>query len=327
MKPIRFTVAEVEKMFANAERAEWQERVETDPKTAWREFALKCAEDAKTNRFPSRRGIYVINDVPTSSGQAICLYNNNPYRKPGHGNVIDHARRDTETELFRRRMMELGIGELGYATFPPAGHDLAGYTYALILDGTETQSEKVRDAMREALREAWEQREAFPIGGTDEQDGEIAESDRNRENGLNDEIAEEATVSVGVASQLRKVRVGQDMFSRRVRENYGHRCCFPGCDVDHDELLVAAHIARWADNSEARGDIANGLCLCGLHDKAFESGFFTLTDDFRVKVEAAKAASSEWANSHLRGFDGQQIKLGKIRPSMTAICEHRSRHS
>jgi predicted restriction endonuclease len=121
--------------------------------------------------------------------------------------------------------------------------------------------------------------------------------------------------------------VGQDAFSIAVRQNYEHRCCFPGCEVDHDALLVAAHITRWADNSAARGEISNGLCLCGLHDKAFEAGFFTIADDLTVTVDLQRAPESIWITSLLQQANGQQIKLGKIRPSLEAIREHRNRHT
>jgi putative restriction endonuclease len=135
----------------------------------------------------------------------------------------------------------------------------------------------------------------------------------------------ETTVNVGVTSRVSQARVGQDAFSRAVRDNYDHRCCFPGCEVDHDSLLVAAHITRWADDLESRGDVANGLCLCGLHDKAFECGLFTLTDEFRVQTD--QSTNSAWVEAHLANVDGQQIKLGRIHPSARAVRQHRDRNA
>lgn len=88
------------------------------------------------------------------------------------------------------------------------------------------------------------------------------------------------TVRVGELFQAVKTRVGQLEFSVIVRENYAHRCCFPGCDVDDDLLLVGAHIERWADAPTVRGNIANSLCFCALHDRAFEVGLFVLTDTY-----------------------------------------------
>ena len=48
-------------------------------------------------------------------------------------------------------------------------------------------------------------------------------------------------------------RVGQDAFSDKVRQNYGHRRCFPRCPIAEDSLLVGAHIARWSDAKHLPG--------------------------------------------------------------------------
>jgi hypothetical protein len=64
-----------------------------------------------------------------------------------------------------------------------------------------------------------------------------------------------------------------------------------------------------------------------LHDKAFELGFFTLTDELVVKVDFQKASQSRWVESNLKKADGQKIRLGKTRPSIGAIRQHRERHS
>ncbi len=120
------------------------------------------------------------------------------------------------------------------------------------------------------------------------------------------------------------VRVGQGDFSRNVRLNYQSHCCFPGCSVAEDEFLVASHIARWADVPERRGDISNGLCFCLMHDQAFERGFFTLDQNYRVRVNYTnlRAANSDWSKEHLVPYEGQSINMGDIVPSEDALLEH-----
>ena len=59
-----------------------------------------------------------------------------------------------------------------------------------------------------------------------------------------------------------KTRVGQQDFSASVRQNYGHRCCFPECRVSENAFLVGAHIARWADVPELRGLPRRPLAIC-----------------------------------------------------------------
>jgi HNH endonuclease len=256
--------------------------------------------------------------MPSECGKAFCLFNNRPYKKPGYGNTMDHARRDRETNMFRRRLTEAGIVELGYGTYPPAGEDSAGYTYAMLIDADESQAGRILDDFHDAVRES---DELVEQGIEVEEEAQTEEQEEDED----DEVVEASTVNVGEASRVSRVRVGQDAFSRAVRANYGHRCCFPGCEVDHDSLLVGAHIARWADSAASRGEVSNGLCLCGLHDKAFETRLFTLTDDFRVVVNPRKASRSKWVESQLRQAEGLQIRLGKIRPSLIAIREHRDR--
>lgn len=119
-----------------------------------------------------------------------------------------------------------------------------------------------------------------------------------------------------------RVRLGQEAFSANVRQNYGHRCCFPDCQVAEDALLVGAHIARWSDAKHLRGETSNGLCLCLFHDKAFELGFFTLTPDFRVAVNIAKSGGSPWADRNIAPFEGREVSLGIIKPAAESLQQH-----
>lgn len=140
---------------------------------------------------------------------------------------------------------------------------------------------------------------------------------------------EEQTSKSVATRQVERIgtsRIGQSSFSEAVRSNYQHRCCFPGCTVDHDSLLVGAHIARWSDEEGIRGDVSNGLCLCALHDKAFEFGMFVLTDEFFVQVVIDGICNSTWVKYNLVPSNGMQIVLGKTKPSIDAVRAHRKRH-
>jgi putative restriction endonuclease len=135
------------------------------------------------------------------------------------------------------------------------------------------------------------------------------------------------TVSARTDEQVAqlKIRLGQHLFSSNVRSNYGHRCCFPECQVGEDELLVGAHIARWSDAIDLRGQTANGLCLCLFHDRAFELGFFTLTISGRVSVNPDRIRSSPWAKQYVLPYHGRTIAVGPIMPAMEALKQHWSR--
>lgn len=136
----------------------------------------------------------------------------------------------------------------------------------------------------------------------------------------------ELSVYTSVALRQMKARVGHARFARNVKDNYNNKCCFPECGISDSDFLIASHIARWADNSEKRGDTSNGLCLCPIHDRAFELGCFSLDDNFRI------CAGQE--NSHIQIFNefiaryiGMTIAKGQIEPDRNALAEHRKRHN
>lgn len=133
-------------------------------------------------------------------------------------------------------------------------------------------------------------------------------------------------VSVSTSTILKqiKARVGHDRFATNVKNNYNNRCCFPGCKIADKEFLVASHIARWADNTNKRGDTSNGLCLCPIHDKAFEIGYFSLDDNLRVCVEK-RIDHSQIFKEYISKFVGMPISKGHIEPDREALREHRKR--
>jgi putative restriction endonuclease len=77
-----------------------------------------------------------------------------------------------------------------------------------------------------------------------------------------------------------KVRRGQQFFRQMILSAFDGRCCITGIAIR--ELLVASHILPWGGFPEERLDADNGLCLSRLHDAAFDQGFITLDDDYRL---------------------------------------------
>jgi len=105
-----------------------------------------------------------------------------------------------------------------------------------------------------------------------------------------------------------------------VMVGYESLCAVTGTVIRHESYLnlEAAHI-----KPKSHGGLFmpnNGLALCRDIHWAFDKGFFTLNDDFTVKVHPN--TTSEW----LRSFDGKQIMLPKdqfFRPSIENIQYHR----
>ncbi len=49
-------------------------------------------------------------------------------------------------------------------------------------------------------------------------------------------------------------------------------------------LLIASHIVPWSQDKQNRLNPSNGLCLSAIHDRAFDKGLITLTDDFKIVI-------------------------------------------
>lgn len=140
-------------------------------------------------------------------------------------------------------------------------------------------------------------------------------------------IESPASLVVKTGSKLTNIwaRLGQSDFSQSVKRLYKNVCCFPGCEIADGRFLVASHITRWSDNVLLRGQIANGLCLCLMHDKAFEVGLYTLDDRFSVFVNLNGASPATCLGRDISKYHGVQIKLGAVHPLREALREHWAR--
>lgn len=134
-----------------------------------------------------------------------------------------------------------------------------------------------------------------------------------------------ATKTGEIYRQL-KQRIGQAEFSDNVKRNFNYECCFPGCQIKGKGFLVGGHIARWADNEKVRGATGNGLCLCLIHDKAFENGFFTVKEDYCIKLIPSNIQDHhDWIRKDLEKGEGFEIKSRQINPFQHCLQEHWSR--
>lgn len=122
---------------------------------------------------------------------------------------------------------------------------------------------------------------------------------------------------------LVKVRVNQRLFREMVLNGYGSKCCVTG--IDQPSLLVGSHIIPWAEDAAERLNPRNGLCLNALHDRAFEVGLMTVSDDLRVQV-APKALRAPTLSRWLGEFDGASLVFGgPLRPDPALLKRHRAR--
>jgi hypothetical protein len=86
-------------------------------------------------------------------------------------------------------------------------------------------------------------------------------------------------------------RIKQHFFRRAVLSTYRGRCCMSG--LAEQRLLIASHIVPWSRDKANRLNPSNGLCLSAIHDRAFDKGLISLTDDLRVVLSSELAARDE----------------------------------
>ena len=78
------------------------------------------------------------------------------------------------------------------------------------------------------------------------------------------------------------VRLNQTAFRKMVLSNFNNKCCITG--IDQTALLIASHILPWSQDAGNRLNPRNGLALNCLHDKAFDRGLITITEELMIKV-------------------------------------------
>lgn len=137
-------------------------------------------------------------------------------------------------------------------------------------------------------------------------------------------IAEENTNYFGRDKQtLTKTRLGQNFFRKSVLSSYQSQCCISGLAVP--SLLVASHIIPWSKDEKNRLNPRNGLCLSALHDKAFDTGIITISDEMTVHVsQKISNRNDKFFESVFLAFEGKRISLPeKFSPNQEFLSYHR----
>jgi hypothetical protein len=120
-------------------------------------------------------------------------------------------------------------------------------------------------------------------------------------------------------------RIKQQFFRRAVLSGYRSRCCISG--LTEERMLVASHIVPWSEDKANRLNPSNGLCLSSIHDKAFDLGLISLSDNLCVLVsEHLLTGAGTFASQVFEPIAGKSIELpDRFLPDRTLISHHRSR--
>jgi putative restriction endonuclease len=117
-------------------------------------------------------------------------------------------------------------------------------------------------------------------------------------------------------------------FTQLVRDAYDEQCAICGSvreSPDGNPEVEAAHI--YPKHEGGSDDVRNGIALCKLHHWAFDSGWFSLSDDHEILV---KDASERNGYHEFKQFEGDQIRLPdeeEAHPHPMFLEEHRKIHT
>jgi putative restriction endonuclease len=116
-----------------------------------------------------------------------------------------------------------------------------------------------------------------------------------------------------------KTRLNQSFFRRLVLASYNGKCALTG--IEAPELLVASHIVPWSTHKDVRTTPQNGICLNALHDRAFDEGYLTFTDEFEVLYARDLPVVTRHA---LESFGSRKLRLpSRFVPEGSLIAFHR----
>lgn len=106
-----------------------------------------------------------------------------------------------------------------------------------------------------------------------------------------------------------KVRVNQHFFRSMIVAGYRSRCAV--CELPLRQLLVASHIVPWSVDGSERMNPCNGICLCTIHDRAFDTGLLLIGGDYRVSLDQGAWCEKESAvvRDYFLKYDGHTIAL------------------
>ncbi len=119
-----------------------------------------------------------------------------------------------------------------------------------------------------------------------------------------------------------KQRVNQHLFRKMVLSNYDETCII--CKLNHPKLLVASHIIPWAKNKKERLTPHNGICLCSIHDKSFDTGLISIDGNLKLLIskELRKINNTSF-KSFFENYENKVLNLPKkFYPSLEFLNFH-----
>jgi putative restriction endonuclease len=126
---------------------------------------------------------------------------------------------------------------------------------------------------------------------------------------------------------ISKSKVRLSVFSRKVKEQYEYTCAACGTkrlSPSGKHEVEAAHI--YPKSKGGNDDLRNGVAFCRLHHWAFDCGWFSITDDFEIVVNAR---SEREPPKEVREIEAKELKPpidSKLVPHSVFLSGHRRLH-
>ena len=150
---------------------------------------------------------------------------------------------------------------------------------------------------------------------------------RGLEEDLEENSREPPTLEEDASYTHSEARVRSSHFSRKIKEIYDYSCAVCGkqrFSPEGSPEVEAAHIYPKSENGS--DDFRNGIALCRFHHWAFDSGWFSISDDFEVMVTTdADYETPERVSS----IEGQRISVpteSDFVPTPLFLGAHRRLH-
>ena len=91
-------------------------------------------------------------------------------------------------------------------------------------------------------------------------------------------------------------------------------------------LLIASHIVPWSIDKSNRLNPSNGLCLSAIHDRAFDKGLISLTDDGRVLLsDEIRKRDEVFVRAIFLPLENQKIEMPeRFHPDHAFLQHHRA---
>ncbi|MGI9228287.1 MAG: HNH endonuclease [Gammaproteobacteria bacterium] len=116
-------------------------------------------------------------------------------------------------------------------------------------------------------------------------------------------------------------RVGQDLFRASVMSAYDNRCCITRLPIP--VFLVASHIVPWSKNTKDRLNPSNGLSLSVIHDKAFDRGLITISENMSVVLSSEiEGVDNDFFRAAIQNYEGKEIAMPEKFPPRQDFLEY-----